>query len=512
MKLMLNQIRIVLIMLLLSASCYVGLNCGAVSPVVKSRADSVRIGYNTIISNLEVPWQMLWGPDNRIWYSEQNGSISSVNPLNGDHKLMLKIGDYYRKRLGLLSMVLHSRMKENPYLFVYYSFLKDKKAFTKLVRYTWKADSLILPQILLEMPAHTGHMGARLAIGPDDKLMLATGDLTDAKAAQNPNTLNGKILRINLDGSVPEDNPQKGSYVWAKGFRVPQGLTFGAQGLLYTSEHGDATDDEVNLITRNGNYGYPNVTGICDSPAEKIFSASNQVTDPLKAWTPTIAPSSIAYYGSSAIPQWKNSLLVTTLKESDLRILKLNEAGDKIISENIYLDQQFGRLRDVCVSPAGEVFVSTSHHDWNRTNKYSNEKDDRIIRIAPLGKSSAQNEILISNADNAVEKQVLTGKALYNQYCASCHKEDGNGLPGVFPPLRDAEQVLGENKKLIEILLNGISGPIKVKGKEYDQQMPAFGFLKDQELAEIISYVRSNFTRAQSSITPEEIRNLRKLK
>lgn len=79
-------------------------------------------------------------------------------------------------------------------------------------------------------------------------------------------------------------------------------------------------------------------------------------------------------------------------------------------------------------------------------------------------------------------------------------------------PLRDAEQVLGENKKLIEILLNGISGPIKVKGKEYDQQMPAFGFLKDQELAEIISYVRSNFTRAQSSITPEEIRNLRKLK
>ncbi|MEQ7800948.1 PQQ-dependent sugar dehydrogenase [Pedobacter sp. ASV1-7] len=497
----------------MSVSCYISLNFAAVGPSVKSSTDSVKIGYSTIISNLDVPWEMIWGPDNTIWYSEQNGSISKVNPGNGEHKLMLKIGDYYRKKLGLLSMVFHKGMKKEPYLFVYYSFLKDEKVFTKIVRYTWEADSLIKPKTLLEIPAHTGHMGARLAIGPDNKLMLATGDLTDAKSAQNPNTLNGKILRINLDGSIPEDNPQKGSYVWAKGFRVPQGLAFGAKGLLYTSEHGDATDDEVNLITRNGNYGYPNVTGICDNPAEKVFSASNVVTDPLKAWTPTIAPSSIAYYGASAIPQWKNSLLVTTLKESDLRILKLNEAGDKVISESIYLDQQFGRLRDVCVSPSGEVFVSTSNHDWNRTNKYSNEKDDRIIRIAPLGKSSALNEVLLSNTQNKDVKGVIIGKVLYNQYCASCHKEDGNGLAGVFPPLRDAEQVTGDKKKFIEIVLNGISGPIKVKGEEYDQQMPAFSFLKDQELAKILSYVRSNFSSTQNSrVSAEEIKNLRESK
>src|SRR3546814_6813236 len=98
-------------------------------------------------------------------------------------------------------------------------------------------------------------------------------------------------------------NPFPGSPVWALGFRVPQGIVYASNGKIYSAEHGNLADDEVNLIEKGANYGYPNVSGICDQPAEKIFCAANKVKEPLIAWTPTIAPAGLAYYNSTAIPQ-----------------------------------------------------------------------------------------------------------------------------------------------------------------------------------------------------------------
>lgn len=476
-------------------------------PATKIDSGSVKLGASTIISDLNVPWDISWGSDNWIWFSEQTGTVSRVNPITGVRKILLKIPDFYKTKLGLLSMILHPEMNKKPYVFVNYPYLKGEKIFTKVVRYTYRSDTLIKPRVLLEIPAHSGHMGSRFAIAKDGKLMLAVGDYVDPKNAQNIKTLNGKILRINMDGSIPSDNPIKGNAVWASGFRVPQGLTISPKGLVYSAEHGDANDDEVNLIQKGANYGYPNVTGFCNTEAEKVYCNAHFVVQPLKAWTPTIAPAGMTYYSSPAIPQWRNSLLLTTLKENDLRVLKLNDAGDAILSEVIYLDGEYGRLRDVCVSPVGDVYVSTSNRDWKPKKEKLHRNDDRIIKISRLTNITAQSEIKPAKSlimRNKISGAV-SGKALYTQYCASCHKEDGTGQPQLFPSLRGSQKVNNKDS-LVAAVLNGLSISVKTTG----QQMPAFSFLPDQQIADILTYVRTNFGNKAGGISTEEIKSRRK--
>lgn len=255
---------------------------------------------------------------------------------------MFKIAEVWRKRTaGLLGMVVHPKIKENPYLFVNYTVKKDSLLIiNRLVRYEITADTLKNPKVLLEVGGYTAHNGSRLAIGPDQKLYWATGDAYFGEKAQDAKSLNGKILRINIDGSVPSDNPSPNSYVWASGFRNMQGLTFSEKGLLYTSEHGDAIEDEINLIQKGKNYGWPAIEGKEDLPAEEAFALKHQTTPPIKSWTPVIAPAGIAYHNGKGIPEWANSLLLTTLKGKSLRVIKLSDdgrstKGEEIFSKNI---------------------------------------------------------------------------------------------------------------------------------------------------------------------------------
>jgi mono/diheme cytochrome c family protein len=390
------------------------------------------------------------------------------------------------------------------------------------VRYTYTGTSLTKPLTLLEVPAETGHNGSRIVFAPDGKLMLGTGDAdpkndaANSGNAQDPQSLSGKILRLNIDGSVPDDNPVPGSPVWAMGFRVPQGLVYGPHGNLYSAEHGNVNDDELNLVRRGGNYGYPRVLGQCDQPGEKDFCATHTVTEPLKAWTPTIAPAGIDYYQGAAIPEWQNAILMVTLKTQSLRVLKLNPAGTAVVDEQVYFEQAYGRLRDICISPAGDVYLSTSNRDWNPAEGFPKESDDRIIKISKRkpgqqpAKAAAAKPLPARPAPKAAPaKPKPAGAVLYTNYCASCHKADGNGVAGTFPPLKGAEQVRGDKQALIRIVLQGLSGPIQVKGATYDQEMPAFAFLSDQQIADVLTYVRSTFGNQSGSITSGEVQQAR---
>jgi glucose/arabinose dehydrogenase/mono/diheme cytochrome c family protein len=487
----------------------------AVQTIIEKKflVDSTEIGLSTIISNLEVPWEIAWGPDNWIWFTEQKGQISKVNPATGERKILLKIADVWHERTaGLLGMALHPNMKKFPYVVVDYTYRQDTTILSRLVRYTAAGDTLINPVVLLEIPGNTAHNGSRVTIGPDGKIFWATGDAVHSERAQDTKFLNGKILRLNIDGSIPKDNPIDKSAVWAFGYRNIQGLVYASNGVLYTSEHGDATDDEVNLITKGGNYGWPDVTGFYDTPAEQAYNRKKSIIEPLKAWTPTIAPAGITYYGSDAIPEWQNSLLLTTLKAQSLRILKLDRAGKTIISERIFFNKVLGRLRSVCVSPDGDVYIGTSNRDWNPPKDFPKKSDDRIVRvfrIKPGDKLSPAYINLQQHMDSLgtpKEEIASGGELIYNQYCLSCHKQDGKGIAGTFPPLRGTKQVVGNKRELIRILLNGLSGPIKVNGKEYNQQMPAFNFLSDTEIAEVLTYIRSEFDNKAAAITANEVR------
>lgn len=470
-----------------------------------------KLGVGTVASNLDVPWDIAWGNDNWIWFTEQKGTVSRLDPATGQRKVVLKIKEvWYQRTAGLLGMAISPDIDKWPYVVLDYTFKRDSVIWSRLVRYTCSPDSLTNPVILLEVRGANSHNGSRVAFAADGKVFWATGDGLQSHLAQDTKSLNGKILRLNIDGSIPADNPIKESAVWARGYRNIQGLVFASNNKLYTSEHGDANDDEVNLIHKGGNYGWPDVTGMVGSSQEIAFGKKHAIIEPLKAWTPTIAPAGIDYYPSSAIPEWENSLILTTLKGSSLRVLKLNKEGNTIMSDKVYLDKKYGRLRDVCVSPAGDVYVSTSNRDWNPGEGFPKEKDDRIIRLFKMkaGDKLSSNLVKQKTEDAVRESEkraVPTGQALYTQYCASCHKTDGTGLPGTFPPLKDAEQVLGDRKQLTNIILNGLSGKIKVKGVAYNQQMPAFNFLSDKELAELLSYVRSSFGNKASGISAADI-------
>lgn len=445
-------------------------------------------------SGLDVPWDICYADDHSLFIAEQSGTVSRIDLTTGVKKQLLKIPEVWRKRTaGLLGLVVHTAIKQNPYLFLNYTVKKDSLIFNRLVRYEIAADTLKNAKILLEIDGFTAHNGSRLAFGADQKLYWATGDAYKGENAQNPQSLNGKILRINPDGTVPIDNPLPHSYVWASGFRNMQGLTFSDKGLLYTSEHGDAIEDEINLIEKGKNYGWPAIEGKEDLPAERDFALQHQTTPPIKSWTPVIAPAGITYHNGKGIPEWANSLLLTTLKGKSLRVIKLDDDGRGVKSEEIFFEKYYGRLRDVCTDKDGSVYIATSNRDWNPSPGFPLVGDDKILKI--------------SRADNATHKvltgvkpepiSLVSGKNLYQQYCASCHKEDGTGLTGTFPALAGSAKVKDKPENLIPILMNGIS----TEGSA----MPAFTFLKDEEAAAILTYIRQNWGNKASAISSSQI-------
>ncbi|WP_411274237.1 PQQ-dependent sugar dehydrogenase [Daejeonella sp.] len=320
------------------------------------------IDIQVLSQNLTHPWEITWGEDNMIWMTERGGKVSRVNPTTGVVTSIITIADV--KAIGeggLLGMALHPSFAANPHVFVVYNYDKAGVYMEKVVKYTFAGGTLSSPTIILDnIPAANIHNGSRLLISSDLKLFITTGDAANPQSAQNVASVSGKILRINLDGSIPSDNPIQGNPVWSLGHRNPQGLVF-ANDKLYSSEHGPEKDDEVNIILKNRNFGWPSVNGLCDETAEQSFCNTNNVAQPLSRWTPTIAVAGMDFYNHNAIPQWKNSLIMATLKDASLYQLKLNATGDKIDDSKKLISGAYGRLRDVCISPDGKVYVATSN-------------------------------------------------------------------------------------------------------------------------------------------------------
>lgn len=358
----------ILIILFFSPACNSQINLGTT------------IVQNTVIaSNLNVPWDMAYGPDGWIWFTELGGNIKKLNPDTYEVKQVFTISDVvlFGFSVGLHSIVLHPDFNTNHYLYVHYTY---STTTSKIVRYEYDVanNTLLNPTIILgAIPAGVSHNGSRMVI-LNDKLFITLGDTyNNSPTAQNLNTLNGKVLRMNLDGSIPSDNPIPGSYIWTMGHRNPQGLCY-ANGRLYSSEHGTGANDEINIIEENRNYGWSTVEGVCNTAAEITFCTANNVKEPIWSWSPAIAPCGIDFYPNTAIPEWDNSLLLAVLKDKKLIQLKLSADGSQVIQQNIYLTNVYGRLRDVVVIPDGRIFICTSNRDYAGSPIAA---DDRIIEL-----------------------------------------------------------------------------------------------------------------------------------
>jgi len=521
--------------------CMAGPALAQPRPVGLLRLESSALEIAVVAGGLDAPFELAWGPDAHLWLTQLDGTVWRIDPATGTKAEVLHLpGVFYRKSHGLQSLAFHPRFATEPFVYLHYVYKLPPAAAleeivrSRIVRCRWDGTRLGEPAtIFTDLPGLAYHNGSRLAVGPDAKLYLTTGDAGDTAASQNPVALSGKVLRLNLDGTIPADNPVPGSPVWTSGHRNAQGLVFGPNGRLYASEHGPNNDDEVNLLERGRNYGWPVIEGFIDKPGEIAAARDRKFTEPLRAWTPTIATSGLDYYAHPAIPEWRNSLLLATLKGRSLRVLQLNEAGDRSERERIYLQKHFGRLRDLCVAPNGDIYLVTSNTDWHPRFQpwmYDGlpQGPDLVLRLRPadaatVARLAARPGIVEMSEElkplplavedwsfPATSEHLKAGQALYALHCAACHRPDGLAAPGLIPPLAGTEWVTGSKNRLIQVVLAGLSGRIEVNGEFYQQEMPAYRQLSDQDLAAILTYIRASFGNNANAVIPGEIFEERK--
>jgi glucose/arabinose dehydrogenase len=207
------------------------------------------------------------------------------------------------------------------------------------------------------MPGASYHNGCRVIVSPDGAhLFFSMGDAGKARGAQDLDYRGGKIFRLNLDGSVPADNPFKDSPVWSLGHRNPQGLRFRpGTDELWSTEHGPDTQDELNLIVKGGNYGWPACRGTDKCPSIENYQPAKAEFDR----NDTVATSDLIFYDGKAFPQWKDSILFVTLKTG--RLYRVTLDGDKVANSEVLLEQKYGRLRSIAEGPDGAIYISTDN-------------------------------------------------------------------------------------------------------------------------------------------------------
>jgi len=337
----------------------------------------------TLVSGLDTPWDLAWGPDGAIWVTERPGTISRVDAATGAITRVGHVDVVEVSESGLMGIAFHPDFASQPYVYVTHSYRSGRDIRNRLVRMRFDGATLGEPQVLLDnIPGAGNHNGSRLTIGPDRFLYMTTGDAGRGARAQDLSSVAGKVLRLTLDGRPAPGNPF-GTLVYSYGHRNAQGIVFHPETrVLYVAEHGPRDNDEVNRVEIGGNYGWPAVHGFCDgdTSGEEAFCSNNDVVGPVTAWTPTVGVSGADFYDADLIPGWKGSLLVTSLRGATLFRLTLSADGREVVEREALFRGEYGRLRDVLVGPRGEVYLATSNRD-GRGRPTSD--DDRILRILP---------------------------------------------------------------------------------------------------------------------------------
>ena len=330
-----------------------------------------------VASGLAIPWALAFAPDGRLFLTERPGRVRVV--VNGrllpDPVATFPVAAAPGRESGLMGLALDPDFRDNGFLYVMYTYRNDGGPLAnRISRLTVQGNTASGETVLLDgIPGGAIHDGGRLKFGPAGKLFATTGDSGDSSLAQDRNSLAGKILRLNPDGSIPDDNPFPGSLIYTLGHRNAEGLAFQpATGQLFETEHGNVGNDELNAIDAGRNYGWPIVEG---DPGDPRF------VDPLQVYHPSIAPSGATFYDAAVLSAWTGSLFFATLGGEHLhRVVLGGSGGRQILSEERLFAGQFGRLRDVAQGPDGFLYFCTSNRDGRGR---PGPADDRILRIVP---------------------------------------------------------------------------------------------------------------------------------
>lgn len=324
------------------------------------------VAIDTLTTQMSVPWEIKVGSDNHLWVTERAGRVSRVNLSTGQKTVVLDITSTVHavSESGLLGMAFHPNFGTTPEVFLVYTYgTEDVNGFfkEKLVKYTYNGSNLVNEVVLVDdILAWSNHNGSRLFFLPDNTLLMSTGECYQDYLAQDMNSPNGKYLRVNLDGSIPADNPDPGSYVFSSGHRNSQGICVLPNGKIIASEHGPTTDDELQVLEAGKNYGWPLIHGFCDENFEDTPCGTGLYQEPIHAWTPTIATSDLVYYQNTEFPEWNNRLIMTTLNGQRIVTMALDAGTTSVVDEDQYFQSQFGRLRDIAIGPNKELYIATN--------------------------------------------------------------------------------------------------------------------------------------------------------
>ncbi|MFO0704317.1 MAG: PQQ-dependent sugar dehydrogenase [Patescibacteria group bacterium] len=339
--------------------------------VTQVRAD---LPDETIIAqHLMVPWSIAILPNNNIIFTERSGNVRLID-LATESRIITLVATLKNVRSsgegGLLGLALHPNFNANNYIYLYYTY-EESPEFNKnrVVRYTYKDKQLSDEKIIVDdIPGSSNHNGGRIKFGPDGMLYITTGDAENPPQAQDKDKLGGKILRVREDGGIPSDNPF-GNAVYSLGHRNVQGIAWDSKGRLWATEHGRSGTlsglDEINLIQKGGNYGWPELQG----DAKKSGFIAPVIQSGLDTWAPA----------GMAIAQ--DRLFFTGLRGQALYELKLDKADVGSYSKNdliVHYKNEYGRLRDVLYTDDNKLYILTSNYDGRGTPDYL---DDRIILL-----------------------------------------------------------------------------------------------------------------------------------
>lgn len=318
-----------------------------------------------LATNLEKPWAIDFS-DNRMFLTEKTGKIRVVQEDNllDDPLATFRVADVFGG--GLLGLTVHPDFSDNHFLYVYYTYEEDGKLWNKIQRIE-ESDNKITDAltILDKIPGHAFSNGGVIKFGPDKKLYAGTGAGSDlSHESQDIQSLAGKILRLNDDGSIPVDNPYPNSPVYSLGHSNPQGMAWNADGNLYVVELGPSKNDEINLVQAGKNYGWP----------EQQCKGNSKFVNSLVCYDPNIEPGGIIFYSGDKF-EFQNSMIMAAKSPQNLDVLEINENG--LVSQSTMLSG-LGRIRDVGQGPDGFIYLITSNTDGRA---FPSSDDDKLVRI-----------------------------------------------------------------------------------------------------------------------------------
>jgi glucose/arabinose dehydrogenase len=342
----------------------------------------------TVLSGLEHPWSMAWLPDGAILITERPGRLRIVRNGTLEPAPIAGVPPVFAEgQGGLMEVSIHPNFAKNRFIYLTYSHGTGQANRTRVARATFDGKALSDVKVIFEVSQAkegTQHFGSRIVWLSDNTMLVAIGDGGNPpvqldgdlirKQAQNLRSQLGKIVRLNDDGSIPSNNPfvktaNANPSVWSYGHRNTQGLTFdAATGRIWQTEHGARGGDEVNLVKAGKNYGWPLVTYSREYFGPEISSERSRpgMEDPKLVWTPSIAPSGLAFYNGDRFPAWKGNLFAGGLVSKDVRRITLDGAGNVVSQQSIDIGQ---RVRDVRQGPDGLLYVLTD------------EQNGRLIRL-----------------------------------------------------------------------------------------------------------------------------------